>query len=207
MTSNVFIPVSPAVIELTGARSQTSIGGFANLDRAACVFLKIRSAERLAGLNRSIGGKRDTVETRHHGVGIDHAPVHSRRASTTEQHLFMRQPLARRRKDSPDVMRTRRDEFPFFAEERHEHDEHERFDVMPRTNLERRLLSEDAAVMQSDHDMRHDFHARAAERGECAFKIRDRAIEVIHLTDRVGRTDHVGGEIRIDREQEADLQR
>ena len=68
-------------------------------------------------------------------------------------------------------------------------------DRVARDDVERSRLPEDAAVVQPDHDMRHDLHRRRAERGERRLEVLDRAVEVIDVANRLRRADdvHHGG--------------
>ncbi|MEQ1713353.1 MAG: hypothetical protein ABL908_18420 [Hyphomicrobium sp.] len=60
-----------------------------------------------------------------------------------------------------------------------DHDEHQARDAMGRTDFKRVPLADDPSVVEPDHDVRDDLHARFAESGEGSGKLRDGPVEVV----------------------------
>jgi hypothetical protein len=155
------------------------------------VFLHGRTADRLRHGHRTVRRKRDAVEARCDRVRVGHAAVHARRTRAAEQHLAVGQSPTRLEKDAANVLRARNRERARLRIDRHDDDEHQRMDSMPRNDVERPRLADDAPIMEADDDVRHDLHRRRAKRREGRLEILDRAVEVIDVADRLVGADDV----------------
>ena len=155
------------------------VGKGASLARVQNDFFSSVSHELRTPLT-SIRRESDAVEAGHHRVGVRYALVQAGRSCATEQHLPVGEAPACLEEDPADIARVGHGVEPRLGVEGHDDHQHECVERIAADDVQRVRLTEDAAVVQADDDVRTDFHRGRAQRRQGGFEVFHRAVQAMN---------------------------